>query len=203
METGIGKRQAILDLNVPEQANELCELARGADVFSQGYRLGTLARRKFSVQQVAALRPGIVYVSENCYGHVGPWSERLYQHPVPDSRPPLIGDIAPMGPAACSPGSTQSGVCSRLTRSVCPSGHAGVNSTRREDRNAAFAAAKNLSEGEVREVQRASRHGHVSKREKSRILDQVCEVTGYTRKYALTLLENPPRDEPRVVRKRH
>jgi crotonobetainyl-CoA:carnitine CoA-transferase CaiB-like acyl-CoA transferase len=25
---------------------------------------------------VAALRPGIVYVSENCYGHVGPWSER-------------------------------------------------------------------------------------------------------------------------------
>src|SRR5579864_3123843 len=76
METGIGKRQAILDLNVPEQANELCELARGADVFSQGYRLGTLARRGFSAQQVAALRPGIVYVSENCYGHAGPWSER-------------------------------------------------------------------------------------------------------------------------------
>ena len=27
-------------------------------------------------EQVAALRPGIVYVSENCYGHEGPWSER-------------------------------------------------------------------------------------------------------------------------------
>jgi crotonobetainyl-CoA:carnitine CoA-transferase CaiB-like acyl-CoA transferase len=45
-------------------------------VFSQGYRLGTLARRGFAPDQVAALRPGIVCVSENCYGHVGPWSER-------------------------------------------------------------------------------------------------------------------------------
>jgi crotonobetainyl-CoA:carnitine CoA-transferase CaiB-like acyl-CoA transferase len=76
METGIGKRQAVLDLNVPEQAETLSDLVRGADVFSQGYRLGTLARRGFSPAQVAALRPGIVYVSENCYGHVGAWSER-------------------------------------------------------------------------------------------------------------------------------
>ncbi|MBV9322796.1 MAG: CoA transferase [Chloroflexi bacterium] len=76
METGIGKRQAVLDLNVPEQADAVCDLIRSADVFSQGYRLGTLARRGFSPYQVAAQRPGIVYVSENCYGHVGPWSER-------------------------------------------------------------------------------------------------------------------------------
>jgi hypothetical protein len=45
-------------------------------VFSQGYRLGTLARRGFSPAQVARARPGIVYVSENCYGHVGPWAGR-------------------------------------------------------------------------------------------------------------------------------
>ncbi len=76
LETGIGKRQAVLDLRVPEQAARLRALIAEADVFSQGYRLGTLARRGFSPQQVAALRPGIVYVSENCYGHVGPWAER-------------------------------------------------------------------------------------------------------------------------------
>ena len=74
------------------------------------------------------------------------------------------------------------------------------------DQKGAFASAKNPTEGEVGEaVQRASRHdlvralapryGHVSKSEKSQILDQVCEVTGYTRKYALTLLKDPP-DEP-------
>jgi hypothetical protein len=36
------------------------------------------------------------------------------------------------------------------------------------------------------------------KSEKGQILDQVCEVTGYTRKYALTLLKNPPPDVPHV-----
>jgi crotonobetainyl-CoA:carnitine CoA-transferase CaiB-like acyl-CoA transferase len=76
METGIGKRQAALDLNDPDQAATLHDLIAGADVFSQGYRLGTLARRGFSPAQVAATRPGIVYVSENCYGHAGPWAER-------------------------------------------------------------------------------------------------------------------------------
>ncbi|MBO0729361.1 MAG: CoA transferase [Acidimicrobiaceae bacterium] len=76
LETGIGKRQAVLDLNLPEHTGAMRDLLREADVFSQGYRLGTLARRGLSPQQVAALRPGIVYVSENCYGHTGPWSER-------------------------------------------------------------------------------------------------------------------------------
>jgi len=76
LETGIGKRQAFLDLNIPAQAQAMRDLIRGADVFAQGYRLGTLDRRGISPAQVAALRPGIVYVSENCYGPVGPWAER-------------------------------------------------------------------------------------------------------------------------------
>jgi crotonobetainyl-CoA:carnitine CoA-transferase CaiB-like acyl-CoA transferase len=76
IETGIGKRQANLDLREAAQADTLRDLIGGADVFSQGYRLGTLNRRGLSPKQVAALRPGIVYVSENCYGHSGPWAER-------------------------------------------------------------------------------------------------------------------------------
>lgn len=76
IETGIGKRQASLDLDVPEQAEAMRTLIAEADVFSQGYRLGTLARRGLAPEVVAQLRPGIVCVSENCYGHVGPWSER-------------------------------------------------------------------------------------------------------------------------------
>jgi crotonobetainyl-CoA:carnitine CoA-transferase CaiB-like acyl-CoA transferase len=76
VETGIGKRQARLDLREPGQADRLHALARGTDVFSQGFRLGTLARRGFSPEALAEARPGIVYVSENCYGHVGPWAER-------------------------------------------------------------------------------------------------------------------------------
>jgi hypothetical protein len=80
------------------------------------------------------------------------------------------------------------------------------------DRIEAFASAKNPTEGEVGEVQRASRHdlvralapgyAHVSKSDKSQILDQVCQVTGYTRKYALTLLKHPPPEGLPVKRRR-
>lgn len=76
VETGIGKRQAEVDLDQPEGREAMFDLVRGADVFSQGFRLGTLARRGLSPERLAELRPGIVYVSENCYGHVGPWSGR-------------------------------------------------------------------------------------------------------------------------------
>ena len=76
VETGIGKRQAHIDLDEAEDRARLDGLVRTADVFSQGYRLGTLARRGLSPERLADLRPGLVYVSENCYGPVGPWAER-------------------------------------------------------------------------------------------------------------------------------
>ncbi|HEX5939393.1 MAG TPA: CoA transferase [Dehalococcoidia bacterium] len=76
MDTGHGKRQAYIDLNEPREAETLRELIRGADVFSQGFQHRTLERRGFGVEQVAELRPGIIYVSENAFGHEGPWQER-------------------------------------------------------------------------------------------------------------------------------
>jgi hypothetical protein len=76
VETGIGKRQAHIDLNDPDQADRMLELIGQGDVFSQGYRLGTLQRRGFGPEALAKLRPGLIYVSENCYGPVGPWAER-------------------------------------------------------------------------------------------------------------------------------
>jgi crotonobetainyl-CoA:carnitine CoA-transferase CaiB-like acyl-CoA transferase len=75
-ETNIGKRHASIDLRTPEGVGILEALAADADVFSQGYRRGSLDRRGFGPQRLATLRPGIVYVSENCYGPVGPWAER-------------------------------------------------------------------------------------------------------------------------------
>ncbi|MGH0029543.1 MAG: CoA transferase [Myxococcota bacterium] len=76
VETGRGKRNAFLDLDVADQRERLRGLAREADVFCQGYRSGSLDRRGFSPADLAALRPGIVYVSINCYGHEGPWAGR-------------------------------------------------------------------------------------------------------------------------------
>ncbi len=76
IDTNPGKRSCYLDLDRNEDAERLRWLAREADVFSQGYRLGAFARRGFSPEQLAELRPGIVVVSSNCYGHEGPWAAR-------------------------------------------------------------------------------------------------------------------------------
>jgi crotonobetainyl-CoA:carnitine CoA-transferase CaiB-like acyl-CoA transferase len=45
-------------------------------VFSQGYRPGSLAARGFAPQDLARLRPGIVYVTLSAFGHEGPWRDR-------------------------------------------------------------------------------------------------------------------------------
>jgi hypothetical protein len=47
-----------------------------ADVFSQGYRPGTLGGRGLSPEELASIRPGIVYVSLCAFSHVGPWASR-------------------------------------------------------------------------------------------------------------------------------
>ncbi len=75
-DTGFGKRSAHLDLTRPDDAQTLRRLVRDSDVFSQGYRTGAMDGLGFGVTDVSQLRPGIVYVSINCYGHDGPWRQR-------------------------------------------------------------------------------------------------------------------------------
>ena len=76
IDTGIGKLSARVDLREPQGVGALEALARRADVFSQSYRPGALARRGFSPEALAALRPGIVCVSLSAWGGSGPWRER-------------------------------------------------------------------------------------------------------------------------------
>jgi crotonobetainyl-CoA:carnitine CoA-transferase CaiB-like acyl-CoA transferase len=75
-DTGHGKRSAVLDLKSADGAATLRALIGGADVFSQGYRPGALAGLGFAPEGVAALRPGIVYVSMSAFGTQGPWQDR-------------------------------------------------------------------------------------------------------------------------------
>ena len=76
IDTNPGKRSCYLDLDRNQDHERLRALAREADVFSQGYRLGAFARRGFSPEALAEMRRGIVVVSINCYGHEGPWAGR-------------------------------------------------------------------------------------------------------------------------------
>ncbi|MDP7549446.1 MAG: CoA transferase, partial [Alphaproteobacteria bacterium] len=76
MDTSHGKRSCFLNLKTTEGAARLTELARGADVFSQGYRPGMLEDLGFGPEDLARIRPGIVYLSISCFGADGPFSHR-------------------------------------------------------------------------------------------------------------------------------
>ncbi len=75
-DTGHGKLSAHLDLRKDSDRNILRTLVKGADVFSQGYRPGTLSDKGFSPELLSQLRPGIVVVSLCAFGHAGPWASR-------------------------------------------------------------------------------------------------------------------------------
>jgi crotonobetainyl-CoA:carnitine CoA-transferase CaiB-like acyl-CoA transferase len=75
-DTGHGKLSTYLDLREKRNVDTLRGLVREADVFSQGYRPGTLGTRGFSPEELTATRPGLVYVSLCAFGHTGPWASR-------------------------------------------------------------------------------------------------------------------------------
>jgi len=75
-DTGHGKLSAQLDLREQKDVDVLKGLARETDVFSQGYRPGTLGGRGLSPEELAAIRPGLVYVSLCAFSHAGPWASR-------------------------------------------------------------------------------------------------------------------------------
>ena len=75
-DTGHGKLSTFLDLRDQGDLATMHGLVREADVFSQGYRPGTLAQRGLSPDDLARMRPGIVCVSLSAFGRLGPWSDR-------------------------------------------------------------------------------------------------------------------------------
>lgn len=76
----LGKHTTDLDLRNAEDRRTLEELLHSADVVLDGYRPGSLTRLGYGprqiVEQTQRRQRGIVYVAEDCFGHVGPWSSR-------------------------------------------------------------------------------------------------------------------------------
>jgi crotonobetainyl-CoA:carnitine CoA-transferase CaiB-like acyl-CoA transferase len=75
-DTGHGKLNAQLDMRDPAQLETLRGLISDADVFSQGYRPGSLGARGLSPEELIKLRPGLVCVSLSAFSHAGPWAGR-------------------------------------------------------------------------------------------------------------------------------
>ena len=75
-DTGVGKRNAFLNLRQAAEHSELWRLVETADVFCQAYRPGAIGERGFDPGALAAARPGIVCASLSAFGGVGPWAGR-------------------------------------------------------------------------------------------------------------------------------
>lgn len=75
-EMTIGKRAARIDAHDPAGLERLLELLAGSDVLVSGYRADALERLGLGDAVRAALRPGLVDVSLDAYGHSGPWADR-------------------------------------------------------------------------------------------------------------------------------
>ncbi|WP_233611968.1 CoA transferase [Amycolatopsis sp. WAC 01376] len=75
-DTSHGKRSTYLDYTAVDEAARLRELVGGADVFVEGYRPQRMEAHGFGPEELAELRPGLVYVSVNCFGSGGPFGHR-------------------------------------------------------------------------------------------------------------------------------
>jgi len=78
----LGKRSIAVDLKTDEGREIVCRLVAGADVFLEGFRPGVAARLGIAYEDVAAINPGIIYVSVSGFGQRGPESQRPAMDPI-------------------------------------------------------------------------------------------------------------------------
>ncbi|HEV2335550.1 MAG TPA: CoA transferase [Stellaceae bacterium] len=77
------KRMLAVDIRIPEGADILRNLLRGADVFVEGLRAGVLARAGFEEVSLRALNPRLVFASITGFGQDGPFSAwPAYDHVI-------------------------------------------------------------------------------------------------------------------------
>ena len=72
-DVNVGMRSTLLDLKDPEQNQVQQRLVPRADVFVEGFRGRKMEELGFGAEEVARMKPGIVYLSIRCYGWEGPW----------------------------------------------------------------------------------------------------------------------------------
>ncbi|KAI9817641.1 MAG: hypothetical protein M1832_004645 [Thelocarpon impressellum] len=85
----MGKHAVDLNLSDPANRRTFEGLLREADVVLDGYRPGALDRLGYGPQQIIELTKGrgkgIVYISEDCFGHQGEWANRPGWQQIADS----------------------------------------------------------------------------------------------------------------------
>ena len=73
VDVNVGMRSTMLDLKNPEQNRVQQRLVPRADVFVEGFRGRKMEELGFGTEELARMKPGIVYLSVRPYGWEGPW----------------------------------------------------------------------------------------------------------------------------------
>lgn len=76
LDTGMGKRSTLLDLDRAGDRSRLEELLAGADVVVTGYRPGALDRHGLSAAGLLERYPSLVVATLSAWGTAGPWAHR-------------------------------------------------------------------------------------------------------------------------------
>jgi crotonobetainyl-CoA:carnitine CoA-transferase CaiB-like acyl-CoA transferase len=71
-----GKRSITIDVSKPDGQEIVRDLARGADVFIENYKVGDMARYGLDYASLSSLNPGLVYCSITGFGQSGPYKHR-------------------------------------------------------------------------------------------------------------------------------
>jgi crotonobetainyl-CoA:carnitine CoA-transferase CaiB-like acyl-CoA transferase len=78
----LGKRSVAIDLKTHEGREVVWRLLRGADVFMEGFRPGTIKRYGFDYESISAREPQIIYYAISGFGQQGPLAARPAMDPV-------------------------------------------------------------------------------------------------------------------------
>ena len=70
-----GKRSCHLDLTEPEDKARFFELLKDADILTSSYRAPALERLGVTEAELNVVRPGLILVTNTCFGHVGPMAK--------------------------------------------------------------------------------------------------------------------------------
>jgi crotonobetainyl-CoA:carnitine CoA-transferase CaiB-like acyl-CoA transferase len=75
MQSDAGVRQAIVDARRPEGRNQVYALVKDADVFVENLKPHEAAQQGYGAEELAAVRPGIIYVRIKLNNVTGPWAD--------------------------------------------------------------------------------------------------------------------------------
>ncbi len=111
LRNNLGKRSVALDLKHPEGRAIFKRLVPRFDVVGENFKPGTMARMGLAYEDLAAIHPGLVYVSVSGFGNLGesPYSSfpayapiaeamsGLYEYKREPDEPPQIGPAGALG----------------------------------------------------------------------------------------------------------